>query len=163
MDFHDDLIKFSYERQLKSDPENTPYYLEALQGIAAGRKSEDLQTLVAIESSSGKISTSDVRAAYEFLGLEIKQPFLDDDFIIGSFQSRIADAPRQDSELRRALLIVGQDRSSQKIQSLASKSKTSTRHFISATSGYSRFVKVSRLMSKLCHGLVLRMTWMMSL
>ncbi|KAI4175830.1 MAG: hypothetical protein LQ343_001443 [Gyalolechia ehrenbergii] len=124
LDYHDDLIKFSYERQLVSDPEHTPYYLEALQGIAKGRKSEELQTLVAIEASSGKISTSDIREAYKLLDLEIESEFLDEDFIIGSFQSRAADAPRQDSELRRALQIVGQDRSSQKIQSMASKTLT---------------------------------------
>ncbi|KAL9027046.1 MAG: hypothetical protein Q9196_004378 [Gyalolechia fulgens] len=124
LDYHDDLIKYSYERQLVSDPENTPYYLEALQGIAKGRKSEELQTLVAIEASSGKISTSDIRDAYKTLDLEIESEFLDEDFIIGTFQSRVADAPKQDSELRRALHIVGQDRSSLKIQSVASKTVT---------------------------------------
>ncbi|KAL9598773.1 MAG: hypothetical protein Q9219_004270 [cf. Caloplaca sp. 3 TL-2023] len=121
LDYHDELIKFSYERQLVSDPENIPYYLEALQGIAEGRRSEDLQIMVALEASSGKVSVTDIRGAYKLLDLEIETEWLDEDFIIGGFQSRAADSPRQEPELRRALQIVGQDRSSHKIQSVASK------------------------------------------
>ncbi|KAL8907842.1 MAG: hypothetical protein Q9207_001165 [Kuettlingeria erythrocarpa] len=111
-------------RQVFADPENVPYYLESLQGIAEGRKSEDLQTLVAIEASSGKVSAGDVRNAYKLLGLDFGSPYLDDDLIIGSFQSRVTDAPRQESELRRALQIIGQDRSSQRMQFIASKTVT---------------------------------------
>ena len=125
LDFHDDLIGFSYQRQLLSDPEGAPYYLEALQGIADGRKSEDLQTYVAIEASSGKVSAQDIRKAYNALGLEIGSEYLDDDHIIGTFQSRAADSPRQEPELRRALQIIGQHRSSQRIQLMASKSTNS--------------------------------------
>ncbi|KAI4282274.1 MAG: hypothetical protein L6R35_005449, partial [Caloplaca aegaea] len=123
LDFHDDLIKFSYERQLVVDPDNVPYYLESLQTIADGRKSEDLQTLVAIEASSGKVSAQDVRDAYKLLDLDVASAYLDEDVIIGTFQSRVADAPRQEAELRRALQIIGQDRSSEKIQFMASKSR----------------------------------------
>lgn len=68
-DFHDDLITFAYDRQILTDPYNTPYYLECLQGIAAGRNSEDLRTKAAIEASSDKISFSDIRAAFKSLGL----------------------------------------------------------------------------------------------
>ncbi|KAL8693998.1 MAG: hypothetical protein Q9218_001297 [Villophora microphyllina] len=121
-DFHDDLIQFSYERQLVADPEHTPYYLEALKGIAKGRESDALQTFVAIEESSGKVSAPDIRDAYKALGLDTE--FLDDDYIIGTFQSRAADSPKQEPELRRALQIIGHDRSSQKIQSVASKTIT---------------------------------------
>ncbi|KAL8900847.1 MAG: hypothetical protein Q9192_000852 [Flavoplaca navasiana] len=124
LDFRDDLIKFAYERQLMSDPEGTPYYLQALQGIAAGRNSEDLQTSVAIEASSGKVSANDIRKAYRALGLVLGSDYLDDDHIIGTFQSRAADSPRQEPDLRRALQIVGQHRSSQSIQSMASKTIT---------------------------------------
>lgn len=121
LDFHDDLVKFAYERQLVSDPEGTPYYLEALQGIAKGRDSEDLQTSVAIEASSGKVSADDIRNAYNALGIDVEANILYDDYIIGNFQSRAADSPRQEPELRRALQIIGQHRSSPKILSMASK------------------------------------------
>ena len=119
-DFHDELIKFAYDRQIASDPDNTPYYLECLQGIAAGRHSEELQTKVAIEASGDKISFGDVRAAYKELGLTVNGNH-EDDTIIGIFKSRIVDAPKQEPELRRALTVIGQNRSSQKLQVMASQ------------------------------------------
>lgn len=122
-DFHDDLIGFAYDRQTECDPSGTPYYLECLQGISEGRASEALQTMVAIEASKGKISLKEIRQAYKDLGLENYFIPLDDDTIIGTFQSRISDSPRQEAELRRALNIVGQDRSSIKIQNVASNGR----------------------------------------
>ena len=124
-DFHDDLIGYAYDRQIACDVENTPYYLECLQGIEEGRSSEDLQTKVAIEASSDKISLKDVRGAYRDLGLDGQSENLDDDTIIGTFQSRILDAPKQELEMRRALMVIGQNRSSDKIQFIASKSQCS--------------------------------------
>ena len=123
MDFHDDLIKFAYERQVICDEHNSPYYLECLQGIARGRDSEDLQTKVAIEASSGKISVQDIRDAYKSFGLEYPSIGHDDETIIGTFQSRVADAPRQESDLRRSLAVIGQARGSSNIQHIASNSK----------------------------------------
>ncbi|KAL8674918.1 MAG: hypothetical protein Q9168_000722 [Polycauliona sp. 1 TL-2023] len=131
LDFRDDLIKFAYERQILSDPEGTPYYLEALQGIADGRGSEDLHTSVAIEASSGKVSAEDIRKAYLGLGLDLGSEYLDDDHIIGNFQSRAADSPRQEPELRRALHIVGQHRCSHSIQAMASKTVTNLEQALS--------------------------------
>ncbi|MCJ1378028.1 ubiquitin-specific protease ubp2 [Xylographa soralifera] len=120
MDFHDELICFTYERQIACDAENSAYYLECLQGIAEGRGSEDLQTKVAIEASSGKFSVRDLREAYQSLGLDMRSLFYDDDTVIGSFQSRIADAPRQEPDLRRALYMIGEHRKSMRIQHVAS-------------------------------------------
>lgn len=128
-DFHDDLIVFAYQRQIDVDPNNTPYYLECLQGLGEGRNSEDLQTQAAIEASSGKISLKDIKSAYKDLGLDFNQPLLDDDTIIGTFQARVSDAPRQESELRRALQIIGQSRSSEKIQFIASKGQFNGVHW----------------------------------
>lgn len=122
-DFHDNLIKFAYQRQVESDPISIPYYLECLQGIAEGRGSEALQTTAAIEASRDKISLKDVRSAYKEIGLEFPSSLLDDDTVIGTFQSRVSDAPRQEAELRRALKIVGHHRSSEKIQQLASNGR----------------------------------------
>ena len=106
--------------QTDRDPRSTPYYLECLQGIAKGRKSEALQTLEAIEASKDNISLADIRNAYKELGLDNSFIALDDDTIIGTFQSRISDAPKQEQELRRALRTIGRDRSSAKIQQVAS-------------------------------------------
>ncbi len=123
LDFHDDLIHFAYQRQIDTDPGNTPYYLECLQDIAEGRKSEALQTFAAIEASSDKISLKDVREAFKSFGLDFPSSSLEDDIIIGNFQSRVSDAPRQEAELRRALKIIGQHRSSDKIQQVASNGR----------------------------------------
>lgn len=121
--FHDDLIKFAYERQVLIDTDNTPYYLECIQGIAAGRNSEELATQVAIEASDEKLSYRDIRAAYKELGLDARAQ-LEDDIILGTFRSRISDAPKQEAEMRRALKVIGQDRGSQAIQSVASQTVT---------------------------------------
>ncbi|KAF6241209.1 hypothetical protein HO173_001003 [Letharia columbiana] len=122
-DFHDELIEFSYERQLEIDPYNTPYYLECLQGIARGRHSETLHTKVAIEASENRISLKDVRAAFKELGLDSRSDY-EDDTIIGTFQSRVSDAPKQETEMRRALKIIGQSRRSEKIEFVASQAVT---------------------------------------
>ena len=101
-----------------------PYYLECLQGIAEGRKSDSLNVKVAIEATSDKISRRDVRAAYKELGLDAKEAH-EDDTIIGIFNSRITDAPKQEPEMRRALTIIGQYRSSERIQVVASQGNDS--------------------------------------
>ena len=119
-DFHDELLTFAYEQQIENDEFNTPYYLECLQGIAEGRNSEHLQFKVAIEATSDKISRRDVRSAYKELGLDVKEAH-EDDTIIGIFNSRTTDAPKQEPEMRRALKIIGQARSSERIQIVASQ------------------------------------------
>ncbi len=102
------------------DPSNTPYYLECLQGIAAGRHSEALDTRVAIEASENRISLKDVRAAFTELGFDPRAE-IEDETIIGTFQSRVSDAPKHEAEMRRALKIIGQSRKSEKIEFVASQ------------------------------------------
>ena len=102
------------------DPSNTQYYLGCLQGIAQGRHSEALDTKVAIEASENRISLRDVRNAFNELGLDSRNEF-QDDTIIGMFQARVSDAPKQEVEMRRALKIIGQSRGSEKIQLVASQ------------------------------------------
>ena len=120
-DFHDDLIFFAYEQQLSVDPHNVSYYLECLQTIGEGRDSEDLLTKAAIEESSGRSSLRDIRTAYAHLGLDLRDDTLLDDTIIGRFQARLSDAPKQEAELRRDLGIIGCHRSSLKIQNTAAQ------------------------------------------
>ena len=123
-DFHDDLIGYSYDRQISIDYPNIHYYLECLQTIADGRKSEALATKAAIEESEGRISLRDVRKAYQHLGYDMRDRNAADETIIGGFQARLSDAPRQEAELRRDLKIIGQHRGSQRIQSVASQAVT---------------------------------------
>ncbi len=114
------MIIFAYQRQIDIDPANTGFYLECLQGIANGRKSEDLETKAVMEQTSDKVSNSDIRNAYKELGIP-RRGDVDEDTILGTFQARLADAPKyQEEQLRRALKIVGEDRDSGKLQDAAS-------------------------------------------
>ena len=123
MKFHDTLLVFAYERQIACDLGNSPYYLDCLQGIATGRNSEELLTKAALEESSGKVSLKDIQGAYKTFGLDMQSPYDDEDHIIGTFQSRIADSSLQEPELRRALNVIGHHRGSTRIQDFASNSK----------------------------------------
>ena len=109
------------QKQVECDPTSCPYYYQCLQWLAEGRRSECLDTKVAVEASKERISMADIKAAYKELGLDSDMPGLDDDTIIGTFQSRISDAPLQETDMRRALCIIGQERSSERIQIVASQ------------------------------------------
>lgn len=114
------MIIFAYQKQIDIDPANTGFYLECLQGIANGRKSEDLETKTVMEQTSDKVSNSDVRNAYKELGVP-RRGDVDEDTILGTFQARLADAAKfQEEQLRRALKIIGDDRNSRKLQDAAS-------------------------------------------
>ena len=52
--------------------------------------------------------------AYRYFGLQ-EHPALDDEHIIGTFQSRSLDAPSQDAQSREQLRIIGNHRKSKKI------------------------------------------------
>ncbi len=115
-EFSDPLLIFSYERQTSCDPDNAPYYLECLQDLAKGRESELLETKAVLMESEGQISRKDIHNAYRYFGMDPRSRELDDDTIIGNFRSRVGDAPRQETEMRRALGIIGLNRKSVKIQ-----------------------------------------------
>ena len=123
--FHDSLIQFAYERQVSCDPGNSSYYLECLDGIAEGRKSEDLKTKAAIEASTGKLSNTEIKEAYASFNLNMYLDGLGDEHIIGVFQSRAADAPLQEAQLRRNLTTIGKHRQSRKIEEFAANSEYS--------------------------------------
>ena len=78
---------------------------------------------IAIEASTGKVSLKDVKEAYASFGLDMNDLHLNEEHIIGSFQSRVSDAPRQEPELRVALKTIGQHRNSLNIEQFASNSK----------------------------------------
>ena len=123
-DFADSLLIFAYERQTTWDPENGPYYLECLQDLAEGRKSEELVTKAVLMESEGHFSRKDIPRAYRYFGLDPRSRDLDDESIIGSFRSRVGDAPRHEAEMRRALRIIGIDRKSARIESEAANCET---------------------------------------
>jgi ubiquitin carboxyl-terminal hydrolase 25/28 len=117
-DFADELIVFAYERQRECDSRNSPYYLECLQGIAAGRNSDELQEKSVIAVSMGEHTLSEIEDAYKFLTVDPNTDF-GDEHIIGLYRSRIDAAPRQKEEARQCLLIIGQARQSEMILAVA--------------------------------------------
>ncbi|KAH0542358.1 hypothetical protein FGG08_003203 [Glutinoglossum americanum] len=123
-DFSDDLLSFAYDRQRLCDPVNAPYYFECLRTLAELRQSEPLSTKVAVLESQGEISSRDITQAYEYFRLRPDGLDMEDDYIIGTYKSRIEDAPRQEAEMRTKLRIIGQARRSEKIQYVASNTVT---------------------------------------
>ncbi|KAH0565972.1 hypothetical protein GP486_000640 [Trichoglossum hirsutum] len=123
-DFSDELLGFAYDRQRLCDPDNGPYYFECLRSLAEHRQSEPLSTKAAMLESQGQISSRDIAQAYEYFGLRADGSGMEDDYIIGTYKSRIADAPRQQTEMREKLRIIGQARRSEKIQYVASNTVT---------------------------------------
>ncbi|KAI9777700.1 MAG: ubiquitin-specific protease ubp2 [Geoglossum umbratile] len=123
-DFSDGLLSFAYECQKICDPDNAPYYFESLRNLAEIRQSEPLITKVALLESKGEISSRDITQAYEYFGIRADGLDMGDDYIIGTYKSRIEDSPRQQAEAREKLRIIGQARRSEKIQYVASNTVT---------------------------------------
>jgi ubiquitin carboxyl-terminal hydrolase 25 len=120
-------LSFAYDCQRFCDPENAPHYFESLRSLAEIRQSEPLSTKVALLESKGEISSRDITQAYEYFGLRADGLDMEDDYIIGTYKSRVEDAPRQQAEMRERLRIIGKARRSEKIQYVASNSMHQSR------------------------------------
>ena len=114
----DSAIIFAYERQISTDPDNEPFYMTYLKQIKELRSSEVLDTKLATEYSIGKYSSEGLAESYKYFGLSQTITY-EDDFIIGAFKSRLQDAPKQESEMRQALRIIGDHRKSKRIAAVA--------------------------------------------
>ncbi|KAF2838591.1 cysteine proteinase, partial [Patellaria atrata CBS 101060] len=116
-DFADDLLLFAYDRQVKTDPRNSPYYFDCLGGIAKGRESEDLELKVATLASSGQIGREEVLKAFAYLAIDSKHnTALSDDNILGHYRARLRDTPESKvGELQQMLRIIGRARNSELI------------------------------------------------
>jgi len=114
----DELVFFAYQRQRDCDPKNKGYYLECLKGIAEGRSSMFLQEEFVKIVSLGENTLTEIEDSYKFFALN---PAVDhgDDHIIGVYKSRIENAPLQKEQAKQALLVIGNARSSKKIQEVA--------------------------------------------
>lgn len=88
-----------------------------------GRHSEILNFEVAKARSEGAYTLSDVTDCYR--SFDIAPGTTDEDLIIGVFRSRLADAPRQEHQMRGDLKTIGLALKSQKIVAVSEKSKFS--------------------------------------
>jgi ubiquitin carboxyl-terminal hydrolase 25/28 len=122
-DASDDLIAFAYRKQVEKDSVNRHLYLTYLIQVADDRSSEALQTEVAIERSAGKFDFRQLTDAYRYFGFNVESPPSDDAHIIGTFQSRVQDAPMQELQMREQLKIIGSHRNSNKILAIAEDCK----------------------------------------
>ncbi|KAF1946448.1 cysteine proteinase [Clathrospora elynae] len=120
-DFDDALILFAFSRQCAVDLDNKSYYFECLQQIAVGRKSEMLETQVALLASEGLVSRKDLEHAYRYFNINpMHGPVIGDDHIIGSFRARLSDiSPLQIDEARKQLRVLGDARKSDKLRAEA--------------------------------------------
>jgi ubiquitin carboxyl-terminal hydrolase 25 len=123
-DFSDDLLIYSYRRQIACDPENSPFYLHYLAAIAEARDSEALNVEYLLAFSNGKPSVVELEEAYNCLGLSRYQQ-LDDNNIIGIFNARIQDAPKQEPQMRPALQLIAKDRGSDLLMRAATNNSQS--------------------------------------
>ncbi|KAL1922141.1 uncharacterized protein VTP21DRAFT_10783 [Calcarisporiella thermophila] len=109
-DMSDDLIKWAYHKAVEHVPGKTPEYLDALTEIANERQAMTLQEEVAILKSQGIVSGSDIKSAYERLGVES-----------GAEDLEVVQAYKEKAnweiggELKDALRIIASARSSQVI------------------------------------------------
>jgi ubiquitin carboxyl-terminal hydrolase 25 len=124
-DMSDDMIQWAYNRQTATDPPNTPYYYDCLANIAKKRNSETLELKVAILSSEGVYSRSEVATAYKYFTLDYRQANeLTDDYIRGVFESRLGSVSKSgEQEARQKLRLIGMSRGSDALLVTASDGK----------------------------------------
>ncbi|KAH6847265.1 hypothetical protein B0I37DRAFT_141047 [Chaetomium sp. MPI-CAGE-AT-0009] len=124
VDADDALIKFAYGRQVESDPERTPAYLEAL-GTLAARRSEELQMFVFThqellakhqrEATAVAPDGGPAGKAYAHFGLT-RSSSKDPTYIVGVYRTYRDQSPAQKSDHRLALLEIWKDCRSDEIR-----------------------------------------------
>ena len=72
-----------------------------------------------MEQSAGKFDFRQLTEAYRYFGFHVESPPPDDAYIIGTFQSRLQDAPMHGPQMREQLKVIGKHRKSSKILSIA--------------------------------------------
>jgi ubiquitin carboxyl-terminal hydrolase 25/28 len=117
----DALVIFAYKKQLETDPSRFAWYLSYLNQISRVRQSDEIELEIVLQQSEGRFTLEQVDEAYRYFGFTM--PDADDEHIIGTYKSRLSDAPRQDSEMREQLRIIGEHRQSARIKDIAKGSK----------------------------------------
>lgn len=118
-DFSDNLLLWSWNAQTENDPKNAPWYFQALQDLAKGRKSENLETEVVMLKSKGAYTLDELNEAFVYMGLDPN--VTDETLIIGVFNSRLLDSPRQEAEIREKTGLIGHALDSEAIQNATKK------------------------------------------
>ncbi|KAL2268314.1 hypothetical protein VTJ83DRAFT_3160 [Remersonia thermophila] len=126
-DADDALLKFAYNRQVDTDPDNAGSYLEAL-GYLAGRRSEDLQMFVfshqevlakghewGKDAGAPPLPPDDREKPYSHFGLTRDCPE-EPAYFIRVYRTYRDQSPAQKSDHRLALLEIAMDRDSEELR-----------------------------------------------
>ena len=74
-------MTFSYQSQIRTDWARMPFYFDALREISALRgNSEDLELMIAMEQSAGRMGWENIRAAIEKMGGKLQVEGKDPEF-----------------------------------------------------------------------------------
>ncbi|KAJ5532634.1 hypothetical protein N7494_009186 [Penicillium frequentans] len=119
------MIVDAYQHQVQADPSRAPRYLNCLKAIGTLRGGEDWEIIdqaVQFAYSEGRYTDDDVVEAYRYFGHE--DPNLTEEAIIGKFYAFLGST-NQETEVRRQMWIIAQDRGSERIKA-ASEDRVST-------------------------------------
>lgn len=119
-DFTDEYLAWAYDRQCECDPINKPYYLDCLEDLARGRSSYQLQTKVAMATSSGEYGTNAIEEAYNYFELSSSSKD-SDEYIISLYEARISLSPRQKEMAQSCLEKIAKHRNSSALEALANE------------------------------------------
>jgi hypothetical protein len=124
-DFTNELLLYSFRRQVDWYPEASSYYYDCFSMVANKRRDDDLNIKTAMLASEGYFSREDVAAAYRYLGLQDSAGTATDDQILGTFEARLENSPRnQEAELREKLRVIGVARGSLTLTNAAENGKS---------------------------------------
>lgn len=112
-------MSFAYREQTRTNGKEGPTYLGYLRQIAQNRGSELLATLVATEYSAGNFDADQINEAYRYFSISPRDDGVTDELILGTFQARLQDAAKHETEMRGHLKLIGQHRNSQRIKDVA--------------------------------------------
>ncbi|CAE6409402.1 unnamed protein product [Rhizoctonia solani] len=121
------VVETAYNAQLRCDPLDTPIYFDAIQTLSRQSQYPNvsaIESLVVVESSKGRWSTTELQAAAEKLGFGVDNIIgadyivdeVSDDYLLSAFQAarKMAtnDAAKR-SEIERSLRILAESRASE--------------------------------------------------
>lgn len=112
------MIVDSYHRQVSVDPSRAPHYLKCLKSVGTLRGGEDweiIQHAVQTAYSEGRFDDEDVLEAYKYFGFQQNDLHFDEEALIGKFYAFLSSTT-QETETRRQLWIIGEDRGSERIK-----------------------------------------------
>ena len=107
-------MEFAHDRQALCDPAAQAYYLECLQVITEDRQTEQLQMKLATLQSQDVVSRRDLRAAYRFLNIQLRDASdVSDARVVELFQAQQPDlGVAAQEEARSHLYKIGVSRNS---------------------------------------------------